>query len=144
MQTFSNFTPWLSLLGGGLIGLAASLLLIGSGRVAGISGIAGNLLLGSAGERLWRAAFVLGLMTAGLVFARVEPSLIGASPRPLLVVAAAGLLVGIGTRLGSGCTSGHGVCGLSRLSPRSLVATVTFIAAGAATVAALRWIGGIG
>jgi uncharacterized protein len=70
MQTFSNFTPWLSLLGGGLIGLAASLLLIGSGRVAGISGIAGNLLLGSAGERLWRAAFVLGLMTAGLVFAR--------------------------------------------------------------------------
>jgi uncharacterized membrane protein YedE/YeeE len=142
VQLSSSFTPWLSLLGGALIGLAASVLLLGSGRIAGISGIAGNLVLGSARDRLWRGAFVLGLITTGLVLARIEPSLFGTAPRPLLVVVAAGLLVGFGTRIGSGCTSGHGVCGLSRLSPRSLLATLTFIAAGAVTVAAVRWLGG--
>jgi uncharacterized protein len=138
----SSFSPWLSLLGGVVIGLAASVLLLGSGRIAGISGIAANLVLGSARDRLWRGAFVLGLITVGLIFSRLDPSLLAASPRPLLVVAAAGLLVGLGTRIGGGCTSGHGVCGLSRLSPRSLLATLTFIAAGAAAVAVVRWLGG--
>ena len=125
-----------------MIGLAASLLLIGYGRVAGVSGIAGNLMLGKAGDRAWRAAFLSGLLLAGLVGARLLPEGSTASPRPLAAVAVAGLLVGIGTRLGSGCTSGHGVCGLSRLSPRSLVATLTFMASGAVTVAMVRWIGG--
>jgi uncharacterized membrane protein YedE/YeeE len=117
-------------------------LLLGSGRIAGISSIAANLVLGSARDRLWRGTFVLGLIAAGLIFARLDPSLLGVSPRPLLVVAAAGLLVGLGTRIGGGCTSGHGVCGLSRLSPRSLLATLTFIAGGAAAVAVVRWLGG--
>jgi uncharacterized protein len=142
MQVSSSFSPWLSLLGGALIGLAASILLLGSGRIAGISGIAGNLVLGSAPDRLWRGAFVLGLLMTGLVFTRIDPSLFGAAPRSLLLVVAAGLLVGVGTRLGSGCTSGHGVCGLSRLSPRSLVATATFIAAGSVTVAVVRCLEG--
>jgi len=137
----TEFTPYSALAGGLLIGLAASLLLVGYGRVAGISGIAGNLLLG-AGDRAWRVAFLMGLVLAGLGGAWLLPVGSTASPRPLAAVAAAGLLVGIGTRLGSGCTSGHGVCGLSRLSPRSMVATLTFMASGAVTAAVVRWIGG--
>lgn len=138
----TEFTPYSALAGGVLIGVAASLLLIGYGRIAGISGIASNLLLGRAGDRAWRAAFLSGLVLSGIVAARLLPEGSTASPRPLAAIAAAGLLVGIGTRLGSGCTSGHGVCGLSRLSPRSLVATLTFMLSGAATVALMRWIGG--
>jgi uncharacterized membrane protein YedE/YeeE len=137
-----DFTPFRSLAGGALIGVAASLLLIASGRVAGISGIIGNLVFGPGGERAWRAAFLGGLVVVGFILARLDPALIGPSPRSLALLALAGLLVGIGTRLGGGCTSGHGVCGVSRVSPRSLVATAAFVATGAATVAALRWLGG--
>jgi uncharacterized membrane protein YedE/YeeE len=140
-QTMTVFTPYASLAGGALIGLAASLLLIGPGRIAGISGITSNALLGSAGERVWRAAFLLGLLLAGSAAALFAPGAVGDSPRPLAAIAAAGLLVGLGTRLGGGCTSGHGVCGVSRLAPRSLVATLTFLLSGGLTVALWRWLG---
>ena len=138
----TEFTPYRALAGGVLIGLAASVLLIGTGRISGISGIASNLLLGQSGDRAWRAAFLAGLLLAGIAAARLVPGALQASPRSLAVVAAAGLLVGVGTRLGSGCTSGHGVCGLSRLSPRSLVATLAFILSGVVAVTLLRWLGG--
>jgi uncharacterized protein len=138
----TEFTPYSALAGGVLIGLAASLLLIGYGRIAGISGIAANLLLGKPGDRAWRGAFLMGLLLAGAIIAKLAPDTLGSSPRSLVTVAAAGLLVGVGTRLGSGCTSGHGVCGLSRLSPRSLVATLAFMLSGAVTVTLLRWFGG--
>ncbi|MEY4580698.1 MAG: hypothetical protein RL701_5401 [Pseudomonadota bacterium] len=129
-----NFTPITAVLGGGFIGIAASLLLIGNGRIAGISGILGGLLAPVRGDRLWRVLFLLGLVACGAVASLIAPERIGAAPRSLPVLVIAGLLVGSGTRLSGGCTSGHGVCGISRLSPRSLVATVTFMAAGLATV----------
>lgn len=129
----TSFTPGYALLGGALIGLAASLLLLTSGRVAGVAGILGGVLLGPRGERAWRVAFLAGLVVAGFAAALVAPGVVAASPRSLPLVALAGLLVGVGTRLGSGCTSGHGVCGVSRLSPRSLVATAIFVAIGALT-----------
>jgi uncharacterized protein len=136
-----DFTPLPALIGGILIGLAATVLLVGSGRVAGISGILGGLLLPTRGDRQWRALFIVGLLIAGGVAAWLAPERIGASPRSLPVLALAGLLVGVGTRLGNGCTSGHGVCGLSRFSPRSLAATLTFIAVGMIVVYALRALG---
>ena len=142
MSMTTAFTPWASLAGGILIGLAASLLLVGVGRIAGVSGIAGNYLFGVPGDRAWRAAFLFGLVVAGVACAWLAPGLFGSSPRGLPGVALAGLLVGIGTRLGNGCTSGHGVCGVSRLSPRSLLATLTFVVTGALTVAVVRWLGG--
>lgn len=138
----NHFTPLNALVGGAAIGLAASLLLIVSGRVAGISGIVGNLLQAKEGDRAWRLAFVLGLLLAGLLFAWLQPQSIQASPSRLGVLAIAGVLVGVGTRVGNGCTSGHGVCGLSRLSPRSLAATLTFLATGMLTVSVVRWLGG--
>jgi uncharacterized membrane protein YedE/YeeE len=137
-----NFTPWSALLGGALIGLSASLLLIANGRIAGISGVIGGLLSPVRGDVAWRALFVIGLIGAGLAAAQLSPAAIGASPRPMWLLALAGLLVGVGTRLGNGCTSGHGVCGISRLSPRSLVATVSFIAAGMLAVALVGALGG--
>jgi len=137
----NDFTPWSALAGGALIGLAASLLLLASGRIAGISGIIAGLLVGERGDRAWRACFLAGLLLAGLAFALSAPSAISPSPRTLGVLAASGLLVGVGTRLGNGCTSGHGVCGISRLSPRALVATATFVAAGVLTVAIVRSLG---
>ena len=131
---WSHFTPWASLAGGALIGLAAAMLVLFNGRVAGISGILGGLLVPRRGEIAWRFAFVAGLLLAPLAML-----LFGGTPAPridagfgLLVVA--GLLVGVGTSYGSGCTSGHGVCGISRLSPRSLVATAAFMGAGIVTV----------
>jgi len=130
-----DFTPWSALAGGALIGLAASVLLLGLGRIAGISGIVGGLLSPNKGDVSWRAAFVIGLVLAGLVMWLVSPGSFSGSPRSLALVAVAGTLVGVGTRIGNGCTSGHGVCGLSRLSVRSLVATVTFIATGMIAVA---------
>lgn len=130
-----DFTPWSALAGGALIGLAASVLLLGLGRIAGISGIVGGLLSPTKGDVSWRAAFVIGLVLAGLVMWLVSPGSFSGSPRSLALVAVAGTLVGVGTRIGNGCTSGHGVCGLSRLSVRSLVATVTFIATGMIAVA---------
>lgn len=132
-----HFTPWSALAGGALIGLAASLFALMNGRIAGISGLLGSLL--SAGEgRGEKALFVLGLLLAPLLWQlfSVLPEIEINSGWLALTVA--GLLVGIGTRYGSGCTSGHGVCGISRLSPRSLVATLSFMLAGFATVFVLR------
>jgi uncharacterized membrane protein YedE/YeeE len=132
------FTPVAALAGGALIGLAAAMFLLFNGRIAGISGILGGLLRPKRGDVGWRLAFVVGLIVAPVVyqlFASVPASRIDASEWMLIV---AGLLVGIGTRYGSGCTSGHGVCGLSRFSVRSLVATLTFMAAGFATVFVTR------
>jgi len=131
-----------ALLGGGLIGLAASLMMWGAGRIAGISGIFGGLLSPSAGDIAWRVAFVGGLLASGLAATLAFPAAI-ASPegRSVVEVGIAGLLVGFGVRLGSGCTSGHGVCGLSRFSRRSLVATLMFIATGVLTVTVLRVLG---
>jgi uncharacterized membrane protein YedE/YeeE len=136
-----NFTPWSALAGGALIGLAASLFVLMNGRIAGISGLLGSLLgsLLERGEGFGeKALFVLGILLAPLVwqlFSRLPDIQIDSGWLTLIV---AGLLVGIGSRYGAGCTSGHGVCGLSRLSPRSLAATLTFMAAGFATVFVLR------
>jgi len=121
--------------GGSLIGLGAAGLMLVSGRVAGVSGIFSGLLRIKAGDLGWRLAFVLGIVVTGAVLFAVRPELFGFGvDRSLLAVAAAGLLVGFGARLGNGCTSGHGVCGVARLGPRSLVATAVFIASGALTV----------
>jgi uncharacterized membrane protein YedE/YeeE len=135
---WNAFTPWASLAGGALIGLAAALFVLANGRIAGVSGVLGGLLSPRRGDIACRIAFVLGLVGAPLVY-----ELVTALPLPRIeagtgALVAAGLLVGIGTRVGSGCTSGHGVCGLSRLSPRSLVATLLFMGAGFATVFVLR------
>lgn len=126
----TNFTPWSALFGGVLIGGSASMLLLFNGRVAGISGIVGGLVRPRATDTLWRVLFVAGLLVGGAALARFMPNSIGQTGVSLPVAVVAGLLVGFGTRLGSGCTSGHGVCGLSRLSLRSLVATLTFMTAG--------------
>jgi hypothetical protein len=137
-----NFTPISSLSGGLLIGLAAALLWVANGRIAGISGIVGNLPSASTRDIAWRVAFLIGLIAAPWCYA----ALAGAPPIRLdatvPVVIAGGLLVGFGTRLGGGCTSGHGVCGLARLSPRSIVATLLFMAAGFITVFVMRHVVG--
>lgn len=123
----------LALLGGALIGSGSALLLLTHGRIAGISGITGGLVQRATPDRAWRVAFLAGLVAAGLVASAIVPAAIGAPARPLAAIVVAGLLVGFGTRLGNGCTSGHGVCGLSRLSARSLVAVVAFMTTGAIT-----------
>jgi uncharacterized membrane protein YedE/YeeE len=134
-----SFTPLPSLLGGILIGLSASLLLLSHGRVAGISGIYAGVLPPRAKGSAFRIWFLAGLFLAGLVTRLVWPSAFASLPvAGLGVTAVAGLLVGFGTRLGGGCTSGHGVCGLSQLSARSLVATLAFMATGMATVYVVR------
>ena len=138
MIDWAHFTPWSSLAGGVLIGVAAALLVVVHGRIAGVSTIVGGLLRPAGGEAGWRVAFVAGLLFSSAfyaLFARPPAPTIDASYPVLL---AAGLLVGIGTRYGAGCTSGHGVCGLARLSPRSLAATITFMAAGFITVFVVR------
>ena len=135
---WNAFTPWSALVGGMLIGLATALFVLLNGRIAGISGVLGGLLKPLAGDVLWRVAFVAGLIVAPLVYTLVSvvPAVqIDAEYGALI---AAGLLVGVGTRYVGGCTSGHGVCGLSRLSLRSLVATATFMGAGFVTVFAMR------
>lgn len=133
-----SFTPWSALAGGALIGLAASVFALANGRVAGISGLLGSLLQRQGEGRGEKAVFLLGLLLAPLLWGLFAalPSIHFETGSLGLVVA--GLLVGIGTRYGSGCTSGHGVCGISRLSPRSLVATLGFMASGFATVFVLR------
>jgi uncharacterized membrane protein YedE/YeeE len=133
-----HFTPWSALAGGLLIGLAAAALILFNGRIAGISGIAGGLLRPSRGEIGWRLAFLLGLVAAPLVYLLGAPLPAVRVEAGTATLIAAGLLVGIGTRYGAGCTSGHGVCGLSRLSPRSLAATAAFMLAGFATVFVVR------
>jgi uncharacterized protein len=126
-----HFTPFASLIGGAMIGVAASVLLLGDGRIAGISGIVGGLLNPSAGDTAWRVFFVSGLLIGGLGLRVVDPALLRVDlDRSAGALVTSGLLVGFGTALGNGCTSGHGVCGLSRGSPRSLVATLTFMAMG--------------
>jgi uncharacterized membrane protein YedE/YeeE len=134
-----HFTPFSAVLGGALIGLSASLLLMTTGRIAGISGIIAGMLVPASDGRSWRGLFVGGLIVGcglvRLVTADAVPITIAASSAELL---AAGLLVGFGTRLANGCTSGHGICGLARLSPRSIVATLTFMASGALTVFMMR------
>jgi len=123
------------LLGGALIGLAATLLLLMHGRIAGISGMRGGILSPGTADWLWRFAFIVGLVVTGFVaFGQRPEAFEFGVDRSLGAVAAAGLMVGIGTSIGSGCTSGHGVCGISRLSKRSIVATCTFMAAGALSV----------
>ena len=131
---WSHFTPWTSAAGGILIGLAAAMLVLLNGRIAGISGIVGGLLVPRRGEIGWRIAFVAGLLLAPLLVSLFGYAVVPRIDAGFGMLAAAGLLVGVGTSYGSGCTSGHGVCGLSRLSPRSLVATAAFMAAGIATV----------
>ncbi|HEY5946753.1 MAG TPA: YeeE/YedE thiosulfate transporter family protein [Kofleriaceae bacterium] len=127
-------TSWLhALLGGALVGLASAALLLTHGRIAGISGVTGSLLQPTTPDRGWRYAFLGGLVLSGVIASVVAPSAIGGSVRSLPIVILAGALVGFGTRLGSGCTSGHGICGLSRLSARSMVAVVTFITTGVIT-----------
>jgi uncharacterized membrane protein YedE/YeeE len=138
MIDWAHFTPWSSFAGGLLIGVAAAAFVLIHGRIAGISGILGGLLRPAGQDVAWRIAFLGGLLVAPalyLLFERFPPATIDAS-FPLVILA--GLLVGLGTRYGSGCTSGHGVCGLARLSPRAFVATLTFMAAGAATVFVVR------
>lgn len=141
---WNTFTPWGALAGGALIGLAAALFVLFNGRVAGISGIVGGLLRPARGDVLWRLLFVAGLLASPWVYRLLAPwpAIEIAAGDAALVVA--GLLVGVGTRYAAGCTSGHGVCGLSQLSPRSLVATVAFMGAGFATVALLRHVLGWG
>lgn len=135
---WSAFTPWQSLAGGALIGMAASVLILFNGRIAGISGILGGLLKRPTRDTGWRLAFLLGLAMAPIVYTWWrQPVELRIDAGPLVLIGA-GLLVGIGTRYGSGCTSGHGVCGISRLSSRSLVATGIFMFAGMATVTLLR------
>jgi uncharacterized protein len=136
-----EFTPLQALLGGALIGLGALLLLWVNGRIAGVSNLIGGLLFPAAGDRAFRALFLGALVAVGTVASWLFPGAIGASRPSLVLVSIAGLLVGFGTRLGNGCTSGHGVCGVARLSPRSLAATAVFVATGIATATVLRLLG---
>jgi len=135
---WNNFTPWTALAGGALIGIAAALFILINGRIAGITGIIGGLFRPVMHDAGWRIAF-----TAGLIFAPVIWLLFAALPEIKIdasygLLAFAGLIVGFGARLGSGCTSGHGVCGISRLSPRSIIATLTFMSTGFLTVFVMR------
>jgi uncharacterized membrane protein YedE/YeeE len=128
----------LALAGGALIGGAAAILYLMSGRVAGVSGIVGGALVPRAGELGWRLLFLAGLVGGGVVGGLVAPRAYGTSSGSVLLLVAAGLLVGFGTRLGGGCTSGHGICGVSRLSRRSIAATALFVAAGMVTTFVVR------
>ena len=134
----SPFDPLSAAIGGALIGLAVTLLTLLTGRIAGISGILGDLLDSGGSDRAWRLAFAAGLIAAPLALALGGHALANPAMPPSIIIAVAGLLVGIGTRLGSGCTSGHGICGIARLSPRSIAATVTFMAAAMLVVAIMR------
>ena len=131
---WNNFTPMASLAGGALIGISASLLILLNGRIAGITGIIGSLFKPNKGDVAWRIAFTFGLVISPIIwlmFGKLPEIQIDANNGLLII---AGLLVGFGTRLGSGCTSGHGVCGISRLSPRSIIATLAFMGTGFLTV----------
>jgi uncharacterized protein len=134
----ANFTPFPAAIGGALIGLAVALLMLTTGRIAGISGIVDGLI-GNAGGKGWRAAFIAGLILAPLLARLVGFTLpMPQMPASWVVIAGAGLLVGFGTRLGGGCTSGHGVCGIARLSPRSITATLIFVGTAMVVVAIVR------
>ena len=138
---WAHFTPWSSLTGGIVLGIASALFILINGRILGISGILGGLLPPKLGDTSWRIAFLLGMFAAPTVFHAVVPAEYINAPRieaTEWMIVVAGLLVGVGTRYASGCTSGHGVCGLSRLSPRSLIATASFMGAGFVTVFVVR------
>lgn len=138
---WTHFTPWSSLSGGVILGVASALFILINGRVLGISGILGGLLPPKTGDTLWRIAFLAGMFAAPWVFKIIAPADFITTPQidaSYIMIIIAGLLVGVGTRYASGCTSGHGVCGLSRLSPRSLVATISFMAAGFVMVYVVR------
>ncbi len=138
---WTHFTPYASLAGGIIIGLAAAIFILFNGRVAGISGILGGLTRRNNGTTAWRIAFIVGLLAAPLAYQLASALPASQTDASWAGLVAAGLLVGIGTQYGSGCTSGHGVCGLSRMSLRSLVATLTFMIAGFVTVFVLRhWV----
>lgn len=141
----SSFDPWSALAGGALIGLAAALLWLGLGRIAGIAGILGRLTGPAWAQRSeagWHVAFVVGLIVGPAIVMALGVQLPTTSAAPLPLVIGAGLLVGIGTTLGSGCTSGHGICGLARLAPRSLAAVIAFMATGAAVASVARVLAG--
>ncbi len=138
MLSWTEVNPLMALIGGMLIGVAASILLLFNGKVAGISGIVGGLINPQKRDVAWRLAFVVGLVMSPIIYSVFRPLpdiTIDASNTTIII---AGLIVGLGTRYGSGCTSGHGVCGMARLSPRSMVATASFILAGTATVYLVR------
>ena len=134
----NHFTPVAALIGGGLIGASAALLWLGLGRVAGVSGILAGALTQGGADRRWRIAFLAGLVAAPILFEGVAGPITTTVATPAAQLLAAGLLVGFGARLGGGCTSGHGVCGLARLSPRSLAAAGLFTASAMITVAMTR------
>lgn len=140
---WTHFTPWSSLGGGALIGLAVAVFMLGNGRIAGISGVLASVMNPRSEGWSEKALFLLGLLVSPLLWSAfaVLPTIDVQAHWPALVMA--GLLVGIGTRYGSGCTSGHGVCGVSRLSPRSIVATLCFMVAGMATVYLIRHVWGV-
>ncbi len=135
---WNHFTPWTSLAGGILLGLASAMFILLNGRILGISGILGGLFVRRPGDTGWRLAFLAGLFAAPLVYGLFAAPVVPRIDAGWLTLIVAGLLVGVGTRVGSGCTSGHGVCGLSQLSPRSLVATLAFMGAGFVTVFLVR------
>ncbi|MBU2862831.1 YeeE/YedE thiosulfate transporter family protein [Reinekea marina] len=148
-----NFTPYSAAIGGAILGLSAALLLFAKGRVAGISGIAGGVIVPEKGDTLWRVVFIAGLILGGFIYQWISKGtdsalFVGVQhiesvvSTPLLILA--GLLVGVGTTIGTGCTSGHGICGLARKSPRSLVATLSFMAAGFVTVFIMKSLLGVG
>jgi uncharacterized membrane protein YedE/YeeE len=135
----ANFTPISAAIGGALIGLAAVLLMLFTGRIAGVSGIMGGVLSPRSDDRLWRLAFIAGLIAAPLAAALAGHGVATPQmPGSTVIIVVAGLLVGFGTRLGNGCTSGHGICGIARLSPRSIAATMVFMVAAMAVVAVTR------
>ena len=135
----TDFEVLMPLTGGILIGIAASMMLLFSGRIAGVSGIFGGMLFQQGKERAWRLSFITGLIAGGILLYTINTDFFeNSSGRDLLAVNIAGLLVGIGTRIGGGCTSGHGVCGIGRLSLRSIVATVTFVFAGMVAVVLVK------
>ncbi len=133
-----HFTPWASLAGGILIGLSAAIFILINGRILGVSGIVGGLLRPQLGDIGWRLLFILGMLAAPILWTLLMGSPISNIDSSWTTLLIAGLLVGLGTRLGSGCTSGHGVCGISRLSPRSFAATLIFMAVGFITVYVIR------
>ena len=140
---WQNFTPWSALAGGAIIGLAAALLVLFNGRIAGISGIIGGLIRPKTGDISWRLAFMLGLIAAPIVWQFFTPLPNIQIDTSYTLLAIAGLITGIGTRYGAGCTSGHGICGLSRISPRSIIATLAFMGTGFVTVYLMRHVLGV-
>ena len=129
-----DFTPWQALAGGALIAISLAIMLIATGRIAGLSGIFAGFIAGRRGDWAWRAWFIAGMMIVGVAFQIARPATFDHGARiPLWLVAVAGLLVGIGTRTSNGCTSGHGLCGMSRFSKRSIIATMVFFGVGVAT-----------